>query len=1502
MGKSLICNLFFVLACKTVLGETFFGKLVLKTPSAENRHSVFEKSPVVFATRRSTYLKKNGDVFKIYIPAISKDAAANTISFESMRKPNFFLVKDLMDDNFHITRRDGTDPKLDNAATFMIERRAGIEGSGMLRVLAAPSKYLCIRRGANVTDSALQAIEKESTEDFKYRCSFYIQKLRDENVPAAIKKSMGGHKPPALAEKKPISLSNTTAINSLLQDFNKKVEHHQQALLSEAAEQQNQQAIEASQQAFQYLSTYGGITKNEIEKLPTKKVVQNVNPGSKKETFSLKPAQVQNANNYANQNIYQNYQQRSNAMYKLYNPYRNPYNSQYMNNLMLPFNPMGSQKSRVPVATISPSYAQKKMPVTAVKGQKTKPFLSKPTSKTHKAAVLPKKVKNLVKPIIANPYAKVVSKVPSKANANPYAKVIQKAPLQPLYHSHQNIHAKHMTSNAIHTPVTNRNTSKVIGPRKPINVHDFQMTHMHREPSLNIDGLMHSVTLPATRSGITSPKIISNSTTSNNITMFGDHIPDNNPNHENVFFNLKEVNDSRMDNVNSRHQSPLVAHKMNAKSNLTGNLISNETSGIENSTVSHEHPKPESSMVANATKYEKSNANSSNDTASVISNDKDSTVFKNETILENATAASAPDSNTNKTLNTTSSFMNLENSVKNSSSVSNTTIVANSTAITSGTNAALATDTKANVTTSLTTKNGTARKKIYLSQNKKRNLTMVNDDSEYNGNATDDASDDAQLDSSINVESNETDSGDRKSISVTGGLTDLSVKKNTSSGLVNTSTGVENPKNLTVGFNPNIEPKVMTNPLVNALHAEVNALKTTNPDETVGDNPNEMPDQKVPFELDQEKLSNEDALKTAKPDETVGSNPNDLPNQKIPFQIDDGDEENEGQSNSMEENMHLPLNKVSLLHRNTPNSHDGPQMAKNNASVSLDGALSMGEPNAIDDSLSYPTEEKENSPEEQDAMVMQGIRGAVQKIQQNDMKEFSKKINAIDLEDKNPQTKQMIADTLRYSNNPKIHSLLRGNFIPDKAPNDDGLSVVKSDLEQTIDDPLNSDERSRLPALRREHHAIGFQRNQLDDFHPHDLSLSQDDREHYNELSHNLASTDHHHYLNDDTMHPPITQDAKQENAMHHQYHGVVDDDPMSPPIHPNEFYHEFVHQGNFNLRDHPVALQATHHIFTGNSLADTLDGPFIGSPQGHPTTLYENDHYEPARANDDVTDQFLGRGNGLTDETNLQHHTHHVVTVKSEAEKQKMVHGLVDPTKDKCISLQIVNDVGRRYRLISSINKHGYTPRGKLFTLKTVFKDPNVHKLVLFKAVDEENPASELDIDGKSKFVAFPTSCQSEARLVHVVRPHQQPSVIGCGSSSTDEDCVAKKSLINAMKRRSKLAINDRLSSNHKRSDIEKPPEAGCIRAYHEKNPLSHSCCVFPFVFGGVQHNGCIKSGDKAWCGTTGNVDRDKKWGLCTPPNPVPEYNSVNQHAPPISCQPYCKIKCLPTCPNSCC
>ena len=124
---------------------------------------------------------------------------------------------------------------------------------------------------------------------------------------------------------------------------------------------------------------------------------------------------------------------------------------------------------------------------------------------------------------------------------------------------------------------------------------------------------------------------------------------------------------------------------------------------------------------------------------------------------------------------------------------------------------------------------------------------------------------------------------------------------------------------------------------------------------------------------------------------------------------------------------------------------------------------------------------------------------------------------------------------------------------------DDYLATIKSGSEKIPDDVLNGYARSRLP---------GDQGN----FHHHDSSLSPDDRERYNELNHAVASNEQHHYLNDDAMHPPLTQNIKEINALHHQHHGIVDDDAMSPPNHKgDEYYHEFIHHGNFDIKGHPV-------------------------------------------------------------------------------------------------------------------------------------------------------------------------------------------------------------------------------------------------------------------------------------------------------------------------------------------
>jgi len=104
---------------------------------------------------------------------------------------------------------------------------------------------------------------------------------------------------------------------------------------------------------------------------------------------------------------------------------------------------------------------------------------------------------------------------------------------------------------------------------------------------------------------------------------------------------------------------------------------------------------------------------------------------------------------------------------------------------------------------------------------------------------------------------------------------------------------------------------------------------------------------------------------------------------------------------------------------------------------------------------------------------------------------------------------------------------------------------------------------------------------------------------------------------------------------------------------------------------------------------------------------------------------------------------------------KKKMVNGLVAEF-DRCVSLQFVNTLGERYKLVSSINNHGYTPRGKIFTLKQVFKDPSAHRYVSFRAADEADPTRTVLLNGAQELVAVPVSCKFKPRIIRV--GSQQP------------------------------------------------------------------------------------------------------------------------------------------------
>ena len=43
-------------------------------------------------------------------------------------------------------------------------------------------------------------------------------------------------------------------------------------------------------------------------------------------------------------------------------------------------------------------------------------------------------------------------------------------------------------------------------------------------------------------------------------------------------------------------------------------------------------------------------------------------------------------------------------------------------------------------------------------------------------------------------------------------------------------------------------------------------------------------------------------------------------------------------------------------------------------------------------------------------------------------------------------------------------------------------------------------------------------------------------------------------------------------------------------------------------------------------------------------------------------------------------------------------------------------------------------------------------------------------------------------------------------------------------------------------------------------------NCCVFPFIYKRKSYSACTTAdnGNKLWCATTNNYDRDRKWGNC--------------------------------------
>ena len=1287
---------------------------------------------------------------------------------------------------------------------------------------------MCVRK-EKFTESALQAIEKENTNDFKYRCSFFLQKLRDENVGVAINKSIaeGGHKKSNIAgvSTSPSSSSKLSkvvspkgvSIDGLLAAFNKKLEFHQKTLKLEAAA-----ALQKKKAAF--LTSESASKKAKIN--PKVSVIP-----SKRKNLIHHPASVEQIH------------RAETALPK-----------SSLKKVIAPL----SKKDAASPHILFPQKSQANQMPNMVMGVKGNLYYNGNNHQNKNVDVVQSNTRPLMK----------------KANNLGQTSVIggQKQAANVLKQKE--------------TPASKGET-RLIGPKVPVDLHDFPITHNHREPALNLDGLVHSVKLPATRSKIAT--LSTNDTKARNRS--NDNVKTHQPLHpplnhqtplasnrsveaakENVFFNVENATHAEkveLEEGQDKNKS-IIAERIDDQISLTKNSTPSALAPNKNSTSTPEHANITTSLVinnstvmlqnttntttVNATKYEKNSTvnaqlNATN-TGGMLAN-KNRTVLKPDeknTTIQNVSAAANLVNSNNKTIadpmnstksNVGASVLNDKNklnatenvslinetlggNLKNASSIhkisndSSRQLVNNSTMTKSNTTAGLTannttTDSLKNQTSSLekntttassatllpnnsTVMNATSRHIIHHVQ-EHHTLIMKNESSatEHKGflatplssltnttfelipNSPEDNSKaegagkknqtkkmedidqpDEQQINKINSTSEEeekydispespvdeskknttgTASGDdeKKNATLTQHVAD---KKNTTSANVDSSIDAK-PLN---GSTNNSPGEI----LKNSSSSEQIATSSKNQTTTDAEATKNATSSNTFDGLSSDKINGTMSLnQTAKEhtedkkNTTIAASPTNTTETATLNQI----------SNKTDMKEASKLNRTYQVKDLLTNPEGSPMMRGRfpiegsrqrmiNSSISYGGSITS-DGLAQDVNAAFSNNSGFDSPDEQNAMLMQNVQGAVRKINEEDVKMVSQKMLALEKEDR--ATAPSMEKILGADNNPHVKNLLLGGYgvnqtmgfenntsggarpygsageggegEGDDAYTRSGMEMMNPQQQQymvngTMEEE-NGDSRSHLykpkkgflmsavsrdkvlegnqvlekPGIDGNHHVHDHDHDHnhdlvhdhdhvndhdhdfRNDFHQKPNELSHTDKDRFNELNHAESGSELHHYHNDDSMHPPTIQHSDQINDLHHQTHGYVNDDAMSPPEHhlPHDYYHASIHHGE--PHDYPTE-DAAHikHIATDHG-TDDIHHPLIGSPVEHPTTLYESDHYIPGKDTGIVSSDDINHVH-LDDETNLQHHTHHVVTVKNEAEKQKMVHGLVDIDK----------------------------------------------------------------------------------------------------------------------------------------------------------------------------------------------------------------------------------------------
>eukprot|EP00111_Clytia_hemisphaerica_P008305 TCONS_00024234-protein len=1350
-----------------VFCDVFYGKLILKSPSNEKRHSIVEKTPAVFATRRTTFLKKNGDVFKIHLPGITQKESS--VSFESMRFPDYFLTNDRKEDKFKIVQRNSTaDPNFEESASFIVERRAGIEGSGMLRLASDPEKYMCIRRGT-FHNNALQALKKENTEDFKYRCSFFIQKLREDGLEQAIKKSVkeGGRK----KESVPQTPSKTgVSIDGLLAEFNKKLEYHQHNLELEAASNAEKTAALAKKKDV--------INKRPGDEKLTKHVVVSEAPSKKASVH--KPEKVSSKNIKVSKNASEVSTRKKKIVSKVSTTSAKKSSEIGKNKTSNVRSKTVAHKTTSPLTV--DKHHQQPSAKASISGSKT----SKPTTpqiqQYYQGYPQQQPMYNMFMGYQqVNPYynpnyyqgglvpnaafmpqsKKMTSQKGSTRNKVPSLSPLQKQPSQKAITVQNQNQQKALTvQNQNHNDQSLQNAAaginqisgklilannqnqvnkpkqpstvkvaetRLIGPKYPINLHDFPSTHNHREPSLNLDGLVHSVKLPATRSHVSPLVNVLNKTgTNHNLTVniLPNRHPSNNSgeNAGNVFYDIKDSNQRIETDAYSSNNDTLSVTKINdedadlsqrenatmAALNSTVSSMGNETEqGIINSTSLTSSQQGVSISTKNKTNIELSDDKQtpSQNTTNLINNTKledtststslsfnktaNATKYENNSTISNAEKLDEIANKTESKLNSTSSLINSTNQKEKESASTiekaNSTIAANQTidllpnlnstsplANTTNllTNSTNLNNSPTNITASAGNLNQTIPNQNAASINSKntnetnmvpsalnttsptkkgfiaRNNT-IDEDSQQGSkkNSTDieaELADDGSSDSSPGLR-NATITDEVKSDSTTPEIKNATLvadsgklaNKNITVGDKKT-TNVSDKKNATLPNISSSEKKVsnQTKDIEDIQNALLVKNETSNADlknstssvKSEGlksmDTKNKTMPSKLPetsaqnhMESNQVKSNKTEVTPETKTKaETINTNKNAESTSKLPH----GAQQSFAPNNEMKQiqqhqlNAHIlnpeikELDGIPTYHDILPDQEGYVTNNKKANQKPINTSITYGAANENPDNLDEVSASAlanapaalAQSPEDQNAELMQSVRGAVNKINEQDVQTVNQQVKDLENEDKSAPT---IANALGMGNPQMQSMLLNGYGINRTLANDTGIEDGEEDKggygfarsEMTLEQPLNltsnymtdggeeqmGDARSKMPSYHPQKGFLattGSNRAKVEEegeaaleklvpimekayekvkengkeFHEKQQDLSENDKNRFDELNHVYSGSEHQHYLNDDSMHPPTTQNSKQQNDLHHQYHGVINDDAMNPPQH----------------------------------------------------------------------------------------------------------------------------------------------------------------------------------------------------------------------------------------------------------------------------------------------------------------------------------------------------------------